>query len=104
LLDDGYFSFSDKALGYSSVPWFDEYNFKLGHAVSGPPAAAWSKGVWRRDFQNGVALVNPATVSRTVTVESGLRRLAGAQDPAVNDGAVVSQVTLKPKDGIVLRR
>ena len=104
LLDDGYFSFSDKAVMYSIVPWFDEYNFKLGRALSGPPATAWSHGVWRRDFQNGAVLVNPTTASRTVKVESGLRRLAGTQDPAVNDGALVSQVTLRPKDGLVLRR
>jgi len=104
LLDDGYFSFNDKVVMYSSVPWFDEYNFKLGQALSGPPAAAWSQGVWRRDFQNGVVLVNPTIASRTVTLEPGLRRLAGTQEPAVNNGAAVSQVTLKPKDGIVLRR
>jgi len=104
LLDDGYFSFNDKVVMYSSVPWFDEYDFKLGQALSGPPAAAWSQEVWRRDFQNGVVLVNPTIVSRTVTVEAGLRRLAGTQDPAVNSGAAVSEVTLKPKDGIVLRR
>src|SRR5882762_10337506 len=30
LLDDGYFSFTDKAVMYSSVPWFDEFDFKLG--------------------------------------------------------------------------
>jgi putative glycosyl hydrolase-like family 15 (GHL15) protein len=104
LLDDGYFSFNDKAVMYSSVPWFDEYDFKLGRALSGPPAAAWNQGVWRRDFQNGVVLVNPTTVSRTVAVEPGLRRLAGTQNPSVNDGAVVRQVTLRSKDGIVLRR
>jgi len=104
LLDDGYFSFSDGTVMYSGVPWFDEYDFKLGGALSGPPAAAWSQGVWRRDFQNGVVLVNPTIVDRTVRVEPGLRRLAGSQDPAVNDGAVVTQVTLRPKDGIVLRR
>jgi hypothetical protein len=104
LLDDGYFSFNDKVVMYSSVPWFDEYDFKLGEALSGPPAAAWSQGVWRRDFQNGVVLVNPALVSRTVAVEAGLRRLVGTQDPVVNDGSAVSQVILRPKDGIVLRR
>src|SRR5882672_2807669 len=104
LLDDGYFSFTDKAVMYSSVPWFDEYDFKLGRALSGPPAAEWSQGVWRRDFQNGVVLVNPTMVGRTVTVEPGLRRLAGTQDPAVNDGAVAGRVSLWPKDGIVLRR
>lgn len=104
LLDDGYFSFTDKSRGYSSVPWFDEYNHKLGNALSGPPSAAWSQGVWRRDFQHGIVLVNPTTVTRIVTVESGLRRLAGSQDPAVNNGSAVSQVILGPKDGIVLAR
>lgn len=104
LLDDGYFSFNDKVVMYSSVPWFDEYDFKLGQALAGPPAAAWSQGVWRRDFKNGVVLVNPTIASRTVTLEPGLRRLAGTQDSAVNDGAAVSQLTLRPKDGIVLRK
>ena len=104
LLDEGYFSFTDKSRGYSSVPWFDEYDHKLGNALSVPPTAAWSQGVWRRDFQNGVALVNPTGETRTVNVGSGLRRLAGKQDPAVNNGSAVSQVTLGPKDGIVLRR
>jgi hypothetical protein len=104
LLDDGYFSYTDKARGYSGVVWFDEYDYKLGTALTAPPTAAWSQGVWRRDFQNGIVLVNPTTVAQTVTLEAGLRRLAGTQDPAVNNGAAVSQITLGPKDGIVLRR
>lgn len=104
LLDDGYFAFTDRKLGHSSVPWFDEYDFKLGRALSGPPAAAWSQDVWRRDFENGIVLVNPAGAPRTVAVGPGLRRLSGGQDPAVNNGAAVSQVTLGAKDGIVLRK
>lgn len=104
LLDDGYFSFTDKSREYSSVPWFDEYDYKLGKAISEPPAAAWSNGVWRRDFQYGIALVNPTNTARTVTVEPGLRRLAGGQDPAVNDGSAAGRLTLGPKDGIVLRK
>jgi len=104
LLDDGYFSFTDKSREYSSVPWFDEYDHRLGRALSGPPGAAWSQGVWRRDFQNGVVLINPTTSAKTLKLEPGLRRLAGHQDPAVNDGSAVDQVTLAPKDGIVLLR
>ena len=104
LLDDGYFSFTDRASGYSSVPWFDEYEHKLGRALSQPPVASWREGVWRRDFEHGVVLVNPETTPRTVEVEPGLRRLAGLQDTAVNDGAAVSRLRLPPKDGIVLRR
>jgi hypothetical protein len=104
LLDDGYFSFTDESREYSSVPWFDEYEHKLGSALSGPPTSPWSHEIWRRDFQNGVALVNPTSSPKTVRLEPGLRRLAGQQDPAVNTGSAVDRVTLGPKDGIVLRR
>jgi len=104
LLDEGYFSFTDKSAGFSSVAWFDEYDYKLGSALSAPPSDAWSKGIWRRDFQHGVVFVNPTIETRTVNLEPGLRRLAGKQDPATNSGAAVSQLTLRPKDGIVLRR
>jgi hypothetical protein len=104
LLDDGYFSFTESAKGYSSVPWFDEYDFKLGRAVSPPPPAPWMKGVWRRDFERGVVLVNPTGEARSVTVERGLKRLSGSQDPAVNSGAPAGELRLPAKDGIVLRR
>jgi len=104
LLDDGYFSFTDKSVEYSSVPWFDEYDHRLGSALSAPPTSAWRQEVWRRDFQNGVVLVNPSTSARAVKLEPGLARLAGGQDPAVNNGEAVVEVTLRPKDGVVLRR
>src|SRR6185436_4644442 len=104
LLDDGHFSFTDSAKAYSSVPWFDEYDLKLGRAVSSPPGAAWTKEVWRRDFERGVVLVNPTHEAKTVALEPGLRRLQGAQDPLVNDGAAVKEIRIAPKDGVVLRR
>jgi hypothetical protein len=104
LLDDGYFSFTDVGREYSSVPWFDEYDFRLGRSVSRPPVAPWRDGVWRRDFENGLVLVNPTRESRTVTLEPGYRRLAGNQDPKVNDGSAVTELVLRPKHGIVLRR
>jgi len=104
LLDDGYFSFTDKSRGFSSVPWFDEYDYKLGHALSAPQTEPWHEEIWRRDFENGVVLLNPTNETRMVTLEPGLRRLAGKQDAAVNDGSAVTRLTLRPKDGIVLRR
>ncbi len=104
LLDDGYFSFTDKTRGFSSVPWFDEYDHHLGHALSAPPTAAWADGIWRRDFEHGIVLVNPSSLSRTVTLGPGLRRLAGKQDSGANNGSPVERLTLRPQDGIVLRR
>jgi hypothetical protein len=104
LLDDGYFCFTDRAQVFSSVPWFDEYDFKLGAAVSKPPLAAWKGGVWRRDFQRGIVLVNPTAQPVTLTVEPGFLRLSGAQAPAVNSGSPATSLVLAAKDGIVLKR
>lgn len=104
LLDDGYFSFTDKSKGYSSVPWFDEYEYKLGQPLSPPQTEPWQEEIWRRDFEHGVVLLNPTNEPRKVTLEPGLRRLAGKQDAELNDGSAVTRLTLRPKDGIVLRR
>lgn len=104
LLDDGYFSFTDKRAGYSSVPWFDEYDFALGNAVSPPPLVAWKNGVWRRDFEHGVVLVNPGDRHVQFDIEAGFRHLAGAQDPAINSGMPVHKLTIFGRDGLVLVR
>jgi hypothetical protein len=105
LLDDGYFAFTDKAQGYAGVPWFDEYDAKLGKATAAPPAAAWQKGVWRRDYESGTALVNPkGNGAQDVMIEPGYRHLAGAQAPGVNDGKPVSVIHLEDRDGLILLR
>lgn len=104
LLDDGYFAFTDTRAGYSSVAWFDEYDVKLGRAVSSPPVKPWQNGVWRRDYERGVVLVNPSVISRLITLERGLRRFSGRQAERWNDGTPVTTLILPPKDGIVLVR
>lgn len=104
LLDDGYFCFTDDRKGYSGVAWFDEFDFKLGAATTKPPTGAWTNGVWRRDFEHGITLVNPTKEPVTVTLEPSFRRLSGHQDSSVNDGSPASSVTLPAQDGIILRR
>ena len=104
-MDDGYFAFSDQAHLYHGVPWFDEYGAKLGTALSGPVTAAWQNGVYRRNFQYGVVLVNPkGNGKRTVTLEAGFVRMKGTQVPSVNNGQAASTVTLNDRDGIILLR
>jgi hypothetical protein len=69
------------------------------------PTAAWQKGVWRRDFDNGIALVNPkGNGAQTVTLEAPYIKIKGAQDPVTNNGQTVTTVTLKDRDGIILLR
>ena len=104
LLDDGYYSFTDTNKGYYGVVWFDELDQSLG-AAQAKPTAAWQKGVWRRDFDNGIVLVNPkGNGPQTVTLETSYLKIRGTQDPATNSGQSVTTVTLKDRDGIMLLR
>jgi hypothetical protein len=105
-MEDGYFAFQDQAkTGYSTAVWFDEYGAKLGSAKTGPVRTAWKSGVYRREFTNGIILVNPkGNGVRTVTLDGTFKKLKGTQAPTVNNGATVTSVTLKDRDGIVLLR
>lgn len=101
--------------------WFDEYDNAgagvgyLGQPVTGslgnPQAAAWSNGVWMREFKGGVVLWNPkGNGTRTVTVSglvspsghAGVKHIAGKQDTVTNNGKVATTVTLRDRDGVVL--
>jgi len=105
LMDEAYFEFTNINDVYSGVIWFDEYNVKLGVETSLPAKSAWQKGVYRRDFQNGIALVNPkGNGSQTVQLETNFRRISGTQDPATNNGQLTNTVTLNDRDGIILMR
>jgi hypothetical protein len=67
--------------------WLDDVHFQAG--VS---------NVYRRDFQNGIVLVNPAAQPMTVTLERNYRKILGTSDPVTNDGSTVAQVTVNPSD------
>lgn len=104
LMDDGYYEYGDID-GQIRTAWFDEYDAKLGKAVSSPPTSAWSKGVYRRDFEDGIALVNPrgnGTVE--VQLDGSYRLISGNQAPSVNTGATVTSVRLNDRDGLILLR
>jgi len=58
--------------------------------------------VWRRDFEHGCALVNADSVTRTVNLRGEYRKIQGVQDPTVNDGSLISHVTIDSFDGIIL--
>jgi hypothetical protein len=104
LMNDAYHSFTSNAAGYSGVVWFDEYNVNLGQGTF-PPSAAWQQGVWRRDFDNGIVLVNPrGNGTKTVTLETAYIKMNGTQDPGTNNGQTVTTVTLRDRDGIILLR
>ena len=124
LMNNGYY-FADAGVYDEETTgnrrWFDEYDNAgagvgyLGQPVSGalgnPQTAAWSNGVWMREFANGVVLWNPkGNGAKTVSVSTlvspsghtGLKHINGTQDPAVNNGAAATSVTLQDRDGVML--
>jgi len=113
LMNDGYFDYAPTGNEqYGTVEWFDEFDLAgttdtswLGLAIDPPPESAWQSGVWRRDFEGGLALVNPkGNGPKTVTVETGFRRIAGKQDSQINNGQPASRIILQDGDGIILVR
>ena len=103
LLDDGYFSYTDEAEGYSAIPWFDEYDVDLGQPIE-PPKHQPIKGsfFWNRKYENGIVYLNPTSTPSSIKCEPGYRRIEGTQAPDVNTGSVAGWVNLGAKDGIVL--
>ena len=104
LMNNGYYYHTDNG-ATDAVIWYDEFNFNLGSATTSPPTSAYQNGVYRRDFQNGIALVNPkGNGPQTVTLETSYQHLSGQQAPAVNNGEIVTSVTLNDRDGVILQR
>ena len=73
--------------------WLDDVRLQQG-----------DPNVWRRDFTHGVALLNGTNTTQNVVVGPGFQHIAGTQDPAVNNGAVVTSVTIAPHDAVLLAR
>ena len=102
LMGDGYFSFTDKDRGYSSVAWFDEFDADLGFPIDPPQSQPWQDGIYRRRFQNGMVLVNPDGVAHAVAIDNGYRHLQGEQARQINTGGRTKRVVLPPRDGLLL--
>jgi hypothetical protein len=60
--------------------------------------------VWRREFANGVVLVNPSPSSVHVDLAGSLRKILGTADPTFNTGELLSSITLAPRSGVILLR
>jgi hypothetical protein len=71
--------------------WLDDVHFQEG-----------ATSLYRRDFQNGIVLVNPAARPLTVPLERAFQKILGTADPVVNDGSMVTEVTVPPSDAIFL--
>lgn len=87
--------------------------FDLGTvAIDNVALVEGTGGVWRRDFENGIVLVNPTPEPITVPyaqvvgtrLRTGVKRILGSQQPAWNSGLAItaSGLVIPSGDGIVL--
>ncbi|HNW55790.1 MAG TPA: putative glycoside hydrolase [bacterium] len=108
LLGDGFFSFDYGEESHEQLWWYDEYSVNLGR----PTSKAYNllainnskiqAGLWRRDFENGVIVVNSTNKRQIYSLKNEeLEKLRGTQAPLVNNGQIVNYIALEPSDGLV---
>lgn len=106
LLGDGYYSYDIGASGHDNIWWYDEYDINLGEplgpATSLNGVSKYENDVWRRDFANGVSVVNSTNSTFRVDLGGEFEKIHGTQDPITNDGSIVSEVTISPRDALLL--
>ena len=109
LLGDGDFSFDYGVNNHGQTWWYDEYQIALGKAVS-PPInildknnATFKKGIWRRDFENGIVVVNSTDTNQNYAfTNEEFNKIDGTQDRSVNNGAKINLVSLMGQDAVIL--
>ncbi len=106
LLGNGYYGFDYGDKDHGQLWWYDEYNAKLGDPIGAPVSLngnrPFTEGVWRREFKNGVAIVNAAKDAQDVDLGGEYEKLIGQQDPTTNDGSITDKVHLSGYDGLIM--
>lgn len=106
LMHDGYYSYDYGDRDHSQTWYYDEYDTDLGKstgvAIAQNGGKNFSSDVWKRNFENGIALVNPTARPQNIDLGGEYEKIHGKQDPFVNDGSIVSETTLDAYDGLVL--
>jgi hypothetical protein len=122
LLIKGNYTYINMLAPHSSVNayYFPEYQINLGPAIT-PLATDVSQYLWngayRRDFQNGIVLVNPTNTTLTINLGKTYQQVTGTGGGILSDASLdasgnyiggtlhqqsVSQVTLVPGSAAIL--
>ena len=109
LMGNGYYSFDYGPSNHGQFWWYDEYDVDLG----GKQTVAYNMldrtnttikpGLWRRDFTNGIAIVNSTDKEqRYAFAKEEFDHINGAQAPLINNGKKINWIALAPRDGVLL--
>ncbi len=108
LVGGAYYSFDYGDQDHGQTWWYDEYDVNLGNPVSEATTidgkTQINEDIWRRDYENGLALVNSTGNDQTINLGEDYEKIIGKQDPSINDGSIVDRVKLNAHDGLVLRK
>lgn len=107
LMLGAYFGHDDSIERHEAMWHFDEYDTNLGQAVGTVKNLIradnyFAPGVWQRNFEHGIALVNSTNQSQTINLDNVYEKIRGTQDANINNGELVRKVTLASNDGIIL--
>ncbi|MEK7648859.1 MAG: putative glycoside hydrolase [Patescibacteria group bacterium] len=110
LMGNAYFGFDYGTQNHGQLWRYDEYDVNLGkpsttpYAITHSMSSEMKPGVWRRDFQQGTVLTNSSSQLANVDLDGDFEKIRGPQDPEVNNGSIVSSISLSPSDGVILLR
>ncbi len=118
VIQEAYFASVANTGVYAVLRWYDEYwvdiatgtptlDQNIGRGYLGEPVGEpvlVSAGVWKREFQNGIVVLNDNVASQTVALGAYYRHINGVQDHAANPGTLVNTVVLQGRDGRVFLR
>lgn len=108
LLSDGYYSFDYDVSNHTQTWWYDEYEVYLGKSISPPFNLLKDNnnieaGLWRRDFENGVVIVNSSQEKQRIVFENEvLEKISGTQDEQINSGEKINWLEIEARDAIIL--
>ncbi|MBI4142801.1 hypothetical protein HY480_02935 [Candidatus Uhrbacteria bacterium] len=120
MLGGGFYSFDFGDLEHAQRWWYEAYEVAIGEPISGPAritdvraaslaanpvdADGFAPGVYRRDYDQGVVLVNATSIEQRVRFDEAFELAVGADVVAEEVRRIVSEVALPPQDGAILLR
>ncbi|MDO9509840.1 MAG: putative glycoside hydrolase [Candidatus Magasanikbacteria bacterium] len=106
LFDNVFYSFDHGTEEHGQIWWYDEYDINLGEPLgefySVSNKTKFLDDVWRRDYVNGISLINTTKKSYEIDLGAEYEKISGKQDIAVNDGQIANSMRLGAMNAILL--
>lgn len=100
LLENIYFSSDQSIAHHEDLRWFSAYDLNLGQPLNSASnllnkkQTSYLPGVWRRDYQKAIVLVNSTNKTQKIKLEKKYQK---------NDSPnLVDEITLAPEGGLIL--